>query len=70
MKDLPCVFSLLLALHAGAGVTSSARQHVPGTAFGIAPFGVRTVSEDGTARGLRWAQPRKVRRVVVVFPDG
>ncbi|MCX5644103.1 MAG: hypothetical protein NTZ17_05385 [Phycisphaerae bacterium] len=38
-------------------------------AFDIASFGSRMSYEDGKAHGVRWAEPRKVRRVVVEF-DG
>ncbi len=35
----------------------------------IAPFGFRTSEEDGTAHGIRWAEPRKIRSVAVEFAD-
>ena len=38
-----------------------------GAGFDIAPFGARMSYEDGKAPGVRWAEPRKVRRVVVEF---
>jgi hypothetical protein len=41
----------------------------PGATFDIAPFGSRMSYDEGKAHGVRWAEPRKVRRVVVEF-DG
>ena len=42
----------------------------PGAPFDIASFGFRTADANGAAHGLRWAEPRKVRRVVVEFGEG
>ncbi len=42
----------------------------PGAAFDIAPFGSLISYGDGKSHGPRWAEPRKVRRVVVEFADG
>lgn len=39
----------------------------PGQPFDAAPFGVAIHAADGTAHGIRWAEPRKIRRVVVEF---
>jgi hypothetical protein len=39
-------------------------------AFDIAPFGFPISYGDGRSHGPRWAEPRKVRRVVVEFADG
>jgi len=41
-----------------------------GAAFDAAPFAAPVHGPDGKAHGLRWAEPRKIRRVVVEFaPD-
>jgi len=39
----------------------------PGEPFDAAPFGSRISEADGKACGVRWAEPRKIRRVVVDF---
>ncbi|MBN2271854.1 MAG: hypothetical protein JXN61_14650, partial [Sedimentisphaerales bacterium] len=36
----------------------------------IAPFGFRVSDADGGWYGIRWAEPRKVRRVIVRFEEG
>ncbi len=36
-------------------------------AFDAAPFGYAMYEADGKAHGVRWAQPRKIRRLVVEF---
>lgn len=41
-----------------------------GTAFDAAPFATGLSSPDGKSLGLRWDEPRKIRRLVVVFPAG
>jgi hypothetical protein len=41
----------------------------PGGPVDIAPFGFQVSENDGSAHGIRWAEPRKIRRVVVVFPN-
>jgi hypothetical protein len=43
------------------------RQHTPGSAFDAAPYAFKDVEADGKAISLRWAEPRKIRRVVVDF---
>lgn len=65
MTTLTCASSLLLVF-AGA----SAGELSPGAPFDIAPFGFRTVDANDAACGIRWAEPRKVRRVVVEFEEG
>ena len=40
----------------------------PGGPVNIAPFGFQVSEKDGSAYGIRWAEPRKIRRVVVEFP--
>ena len=39
----------------------------PGDAFDAAPYAFKDVEADGKAIGLRWAEPRKIRRVIVEF---
>ncbi len=58
--------SLLLFISAGA----LASELSPGAPFDIAPFGFRTADANGAACGIRWAEPRKIRRVVVEFDEG
>lgn len=43
----------------------------PGTpaAFDAAPFGYAIREADGKAHGIRWAEPRKIRRLVVEFAE-
>jgi hypothetical protein len=77
---LPFTSVLLLAMAIGVvgwagsanpqeskGATANAAS--AGTAFDIGPFGSRMSYDEGKAHGLRWAEPRKIRRVVVDF-DG
>ena len=45
----------------------SASTH-PGGPVDIAPFGFQVSEKDGSAHGICWAEPRKIRRVVVEFP--
>jgi len=40
-----------------------------GAPFDIAPFGFRMTEDGGAAHAIRWAEPRKVKRVIVEF-DG
>lgn len=40
---------------------------VPSVAFDAAPFGIAIQGDDGKWQGVRWAEPRKVRRVVVEY---
>ncbi|UCG58760.1 MAG: hypothetical protein JSU70_04445 [Phycisphaerales bacterium] len=53
------------ALMAGANETP-----ILDNACDIAPFGFRVSDENGRWHGLRWAEPRKVRQVVIRFADG
>ncbi|MBP7936525.1 MAG: hypothetical protein KA354_17940 [Phycisphaerae bacterium] len=41
-----------------------------GTLFDAAPFGVAIQGDEGKWQGVRWAEPRKVRRIVVEFGSG
>ena len=66
---LACASVLLLTV--GVEVNANSTDQRPGdTAFDVAPFGFRTSYDSGAAHGLRWAEPRKVRRVIVEFADG
>ncbi|HNS21024.1 MAG TPA: hypothetical protein PKH24_11025 [Sedimentisphaerales bacterium] len=58
--------SMLLFVPAGL----LASDHSPGAPFDIAPFGFRTADAKDSAYGIRWAEPRKIRRVVVEFDAG
>jgi hypothetical protein len=73
------MFASMLPLVIASGVgADSAQTYAPGAAFDIAPFGSRMTYEpaaplrvgEGKAHGVRWAEPRKVRRVVVEFAEG
>jgi len=44
-------------------------QCQPGSSFDAAPYAFTDAEPDGKAVGLRWAEPRKLRRVVVDFGD-
>jgi hypothetical protein len=57
---------LPFAIASGVGA-GSAQAYAPGAAFDIAPSGSRMSYDEGKAHGVRWAEPRKVRRVVVEF---
>ncbi|MEN6425225.1 MAG: hypothetical protein ABFE13_07675, partial [Phycisphaerales bacterium] len=62
---LVCI-SMLLVIPVGL----LANDVSPGDPFDIAPFGFRTADANGAAPGIRWAEPRKIRRVVVEFGEG
>jgi len=67
MKTL-LLFTSMLPLVICSGVSAgSSEGYSPGAAFDIAPFGSRMTYDEGKAHGVRWAEPRKVRRVVVEF---
>jgi hypothetical protein len=54
---------------AGAAETAGAMK--AGDAFDAAPFGYAENESDGTAYGVRWGEPRKIRRVVLeLAPNG
>jgi hypothetical protein len=55
----------LLGASTHVGADTLARK--AGEAFDAAPFGVVENSADGTVYGVRWAEPRKIRRLVVEF---
>jgi hypothetical protein len=59
------LFLLLILL--GTCTTALAQEYSPGAPFDIAPFGFRVDADGGTTHGIRWAEPRKVLRVVVEF---
>lgn len=42
----------------------------PGDAFDAARFGFVEKAEDGSTCGIRWAEPRKIRRIMLVFEQG
>ncbi|MBP7051792.1 MAG: hypothetical protein KBE65_12325 [Phycisphaerae bacterium] len=57
-----------MLLFAPAGLLAS--DYSPVAPFDIAPFGFRTADAKDSAYGIRWAEPRKIRRVVVEFDAG
>jgi hypothetical protein len=66
MKTVLVCASLLFFISAGV----VADELSPGAPFDIASFGFRTVDPNGAACGVRWAEPRKIRRVVAEFESG
>ena len=60
-------FLLFASVLSFAAAGSAAPTDSQTAAFDIAPFGFRMSYDDGKAHGVRWAEPRKVRRVVVEF---
>jgi hypothetical protein len=42
---------------------------MPGQLLDAAPFSLFTTEENGKAHSLRWGEPRKIRRVVIEFPE-
>ncbi len=61
---LVCTSLLLFAVPVAAYAGSPVAEYGSGAAFDIAPFGFRTTD------GIRWTEPRKIRRVVVEFDAG
>jgi hypothetical protein len=59
--------AILLAAERAAGAEDAVVAAEPGEAFDAAPFGVVESAADGKWYGIRWGQPRKIRRVVVEF---
>jgi hypothetical protein len=60
---------LLLTSTQIQGQEGAVEPPYPGGSVDIAPFGFHVSDKDGTSHGIRWAEPRKIRRVVVEFPD-
>jgi hypothetical protein len=67
MKTCLLFASVLSFSIISAADANSAQTYAPGAAFDIAPFGFPISYGDGKSQGPRWAEPRKVRRVVVQF---
>ncbi len=57
----------ILSLAGCSQMTSDAGHPLPGGAFDAAPFGFPLQKRDGKVIGVQWAEPRKIRRVVVEF---
>ncbi len=70
MKTLLLFTCLLLSGSAAELAAGPTGEYSPSAAFDIAPFGFPISYGDGKAHGPRWAEPRKVRRVVVEFDGG
>ncbi len=70
MKTVLLFISTLPLLLLSGAEAGAAQTYAPGAAFDIAPFGWPMSYDEGKAHGVRWAEPRKVRRVVVEFADG
>jgi hypothetical protein len=62
-------FVLLLMSRQIQGRESVLEPPHPGGPVDIAPFGFAVSEKDGTGHGIRWAEPRKIRRVAVELPD-
>jgi len=75
MRTKPCLLSIALSIAcltmfcvaAHTGTSAQAEAPAPGGAFDAAPFALRFQEADGKASGLRWAEPRKIRRVEAEF---
>lgn len=64
------VLCLALGLPGAIALAAAEQTAAPGEqAFDAAPFGFVETAKDGKAYGIRWADPRKIRRVVVEFGD-
>lgn len=66
MAALSAVFSVALS-GLSAGAAGAAPVPAAGEALDAAPFGFAIREADGKAQGVRWGEPRKIRRVVVEF---
>ncbi len=71
MKNILISISLVLLLNSVQvqGQESAIVPPHPGGPVDIAPFGFQVSEKDGSTHGIRWAEPRKIRRVVVEFPS-
>lgn len=72
VRFVPVVVCLLFFVMFEAGLSQGAVQTTrcrPGSSFDAAPYAFTDVEPDGKAIGLRWGEPRKLRRVVVGFGD-
>lgn len=63
----PFAFASLVVLCSSAGIAPASE---PGYPFDVAPFGYRDDAPDGSAHAVRWAEPRKIRRVEFEFEPG
>ncbi|MGQ9652249.1 MAG: hypothetical protein ACUVXJ_19315, partial [Phycisphaerae bacterium] len=64
-----CLFCVIVFATNFSRAAMPASQCRPGSSFEAAPYAFKDVEPDGKWLALRWAEPRKVRRVVVNF-DG
>lgn len=65
---LPFLFALLSL--AAASATADSRGIEAGSPLDVVPFGTTRVEAGGAAIEVRWAEPRKLRRVELEFPGG
>ncbi len=65
---LACASVFALAC-AAAPAEAAAGLPEPGQQLDAVPFGMAIPDTDGTAYGIRWAEPRKIRRVEVTFDE-
>ena len=61
-----CVILSCCSVRAG----ETADSQIPRGALDMAPFGFRASDPNHRWHSVRWAEPRKIRQVVVEFPDG
>lgn len=69
---IPTAVCLWILLVCGTGLSHGAVQMTqcqPGDPFDAAPYAFRDAEPDGKAIGLRWGEPRKLRRVVTDFGE-
>ncbi len=66
MRTILVCVPLLLLIPTGLYASESSGVAV----FGAAPFGFHTADTVNAAQEIRWAAPRKIRRVVVEFDEG
>ena len=62
-------FVLLLISMQIQGQESAFEPPRAGGSVDIAPFGFQVSERENAGHGIRWAEPRKIRRAVVEFPD-
>ena len=66
MYLFPVICFLIFPLNRDRSLGADVRE---GMAFDAAPFGILIPDQDGRGYGIRWAEPRKIRRVEVEFAD-
>ncbi len=62
------LMATLARADARSGISPRIASPSPGAPFDAAPFGMKIQDPDGKSVVIRWAEPRKIRRLVVEFP--